>query len=202
MNKLFPDLLKLYQLSPVVRYNDYNTVRFYSHRTDDNKYWNTYGVQVQTFSNLYPCVIEIEDTDGHMNGRTKFQSTEHYFQMYKYSEGDRNVMQLLKTNEVAMYGQRRLKIQHNHLKMIQELGKEKKEVPKKKNGCLYELNNVSEPVIIVEDWDTKKIYVMLTALRAKYSQNKVLGDMLLATKGCWLVEHTKKRRTMGRWSYR
>lgn len=42
-----------------------------------------------------------------------------------------------------------------------------------------------------EDWDDVKDGVMLIALKAKYTQYKVLHDLLLSTKSAHLYEHTK-----------
>src|SRR5690349_16387401 len=87
-------------------FGDYKHVLpFYGHTkngecltAEGKTFWNeTMHVDTSYFSNLHPskCVI----------GGIEWDSTEHYFQMYKYSEGDRNFMTSLTTGEVAMYGQ-------------------------------------------------------------------------------------------------
>jgi len=196
IEKLFPDLFDLFSLQTTSFDDDFKAIRFYSHTKDYSymskegvNHWKEKRVDTKIFSNLYPAEIYIQDKDSHFMGKYDiFASSEHYFQMYKYSDDDRGFMVRLSTNDVASYGQRRMKFQDMHLKILREL---KDKQPKMKNGRPYEKNSVSEPQLIIDDWNEKCIDVMYTALRAKFSQHQDLVEMLVATKGCWLIEHTK-----------
>jgi len=199
MSQNYPELFKLFQLTDTRFDDDLKTVRFYSHTKEfpfqspqGIKHWQTLGVLTTVFSNLKDNKIHIPDVDGHFLSKYEdFKSTEHYFQMYKYPDADRNFMQNLSGSDVASYGQRRLKLQNKHIKDLNQLEANGHQVPTMKNGRRYEVGSGAEPQLIVDNWEEKGIDVMLTALRAKFSQHQNLTDMLVATKGCWLIEHTK-----------
>jgi len=59
------------------------------------------------------------------------------------------------------------------------------------------LNDIAQPQLIRDDWENESIYVMLKALRAKFSQNDHLKKILLSTDGTWLIEHTENDRKWG-----
>jgi hypothetical protein len=88
-------------------YSDYKLqLPFYSHTKtgyacgsdEQKKYWlEERKVNDRIFSNLWPCNCDV--------GNSTWASTEHYFQMFKYSKGDQNFMQHLSTGDVASFGQ-------------------------------------------------------------------------------------------------
>eukprot|EP01123_Difflugia_compressa_P006060 TRINITY_DN18202_c0_g1_i1.p1 TRINITY_DN18202_c0_g1~~TRINITY_DN18202_c0_g1_i1.p1 ORF type:complete len:254 (-),score=32.66 TRINITY_DN18202_c0_g1_i1:2-763(-) len=202
MEPVYPDILNLFCVPPNIAADDnLAAVRFYSHRKDYTfmspagvAHWTKLNVKTSIFSNLYPCdiVINDEESTNHFLGKyTMFPSTEHYFQMWKYSDADRSFMIKLNSGDVASYGQRRLRFQDNHISILRELSSLDQPLPKMSSGRPYELKSVAEPKIIIHNWDTQSIKVMYTALRAKFSQHEQLAQALVATKGCWLIEHTK-----------
>jgi len=145
------------------------------------QYWIDKKVRSSTFCNLSPCQFLI---DGIV-----YPSTEHYFQMYKYSEKD--FMLQLSEGDVAAYGQRRLIFQKKHLEIIESLKKNRKNYPKNPNGQDYEIGQKANPQLIIKDWDSKRQEVMMTALRVKFNNNARFQQELLNTENVWLVEHTK-----------
>uniref|UniRef100_A0A6B2LIP5 NADAR domain-containing protein n=1 Tax=Arcella intermedia TaxID=1963864 RepID=A0A6B2LIP5_9EUKA len=162
---------------------------------EGTNHWKGKGLRTIYFSNLYPTKITIDDP--HFEGKFKvFDSTEHYFQMYKYSEPDRHFMARLTTGDVAGYGQRRLKITKGHKKHLDELAKAGIPV-KMKSGRPYEIGSTADPQLIVEGWDEKGMEVMLKALRAKFTQHPELSEALKLTTGCWMIEHTKNDKKWG-----
>jgi N-glycosidase YbiA len=48
-----------------------------------------------------------------------------------------------------------------------------------------------------KDWESVKDDIMYTALRAKFTQHPELKQLLMSTRGCHLVEHTKNDRYWG-----
>jgi len=200
IEQLYPNQFALFQLKPTTRFDDdLKAVRFYSHNKDYQylspegaNHWKNLGVKTRIFSNLYVAKISVPDKEDHFKGKyDHFESNEHYFQMYKYSDADRNFIVRLSSNNVASYGQRRMRFEDKHLKIVRQLASDNQEYPKMKNGRPYEKGSTAEPILIVSNWDEKSIDVMHTAIRAKFSQHQDLADMLISTKGCWLIEHTK-----------
>jgi len=195
MEVVLPNFIKVPLNLPI---NDLNIIRFYSHTKTNQylsaealKYWKFKGYSdTIIYSNLYPCKINIPKTEEHFKGRVMFDSTEHYFQMYKYGEGDRNFMEHLSSNDVASFGQRRLKFQAKHTDIIKKLQSEGKEIPLLKNHT-YKVGDTADPQLIRDNWQNECLLVMLIALRAKFSQHPDLQQSLKATEGAWLVEHTK-----------
>lgn len=149
-------------------------------------------VDSRVFSNLLPITLPIERLPGaneHFKGVTKsFPSSEHFFQMWKYAECHWAFMLRLSTGDVASYGQRRLRLKESHIKLLHTIAAEGLPIPEgpfTKGGSInVELN------LPREEWDIVKLDVMYSALRVKFSDEK-LKKLLLATSGCWLVEHTK-----------
>jgi len=137
METLYPELNDLFQLKQTRFDDDFKTVRFYGHTksyqylsAEGANHWKNFGVKTEIFSNLFPTEIFIKDSDKHFLGKhEKFASVEHYFQMYKYSDSDRNFMVELSSGDVASYGQRRLKFQEKHMKILRQLSSEKKRIP-------------------------------------------------------------------------
>src|SRR5690242_7448649 len=96
----------MFRLPKNIAFSDHKHVLpFYSHTKnglcltpEGQKYWlEERKVNTCIFSNLWECNIKI-DSD-------IWASTEHYFQIYKYGEGDKNFMLRLSSNEVASFGQ-------------------------------------------------------------------------------------------------
>merc|ERR1712137_4831 len=160
---------------------------FYSHTphiTSGAKWEAECGVDCRVFSNLFPCVVEIDSQ--------KYSSTETYFQQYKYPEGDKNFLnRLTSMSDVASFGQRRLKLARKHIKLIEALKEEGAPHPIKRDGTEYAVKDKSEPQLIITDWESEKIPVMYVSLRAKFNQHENLKQILLNTGDAWLVEHTK-----------
>jgi len=164
-------------------------IPFYSHSRNGEvmtekgkKFWEN-KIDTRIFSNLYECKCDIEGKN--------WDSTEHYFQIYKYCEGDRNFMEKLNSGEVASFGQRRLHLKSKHLQIIAQLEKEGKAIPLKPDGEHYKSDDKASPVLMIKDWDKVKIDVMYKAIKAKFSQHSEMKEMLLATGNGWLIEHTK-----------
>jgi len=177
----------------------FKIVLFYSHTKhfqyfseESKKYWIPKGLtETSIFSNLHPCKIVIEETKDFFAGKTEFDSTEHYFQMYKYSQADRNFMELLSTNDVAAFGQRRLKFKKDHIQLLDKLSSEHKPIPLTKDNTPYTEGSVAQPILQRDQWQTECIPVMLAVLRDKFSRHEDLKSILLSTQGAWIIEHTE-----------
>jgi len=188
-----PQLVQMLRLPKNINFvEDYKVVLpFYSHTRNGDalseksrNYWiQERKVNTCIYSNLFVCKCEI---DGKI-----YDSTEHYFQMYKYPEGDKNFMRLLSSGDVAAFGQRRMAFADKHLLLLQQLKDSGLDFPKKISGEVYNKGDKANPQLVVEDWDTVKISVMYKAIKAKFSQNPDLKKALLDTGEIWLVEHTK-----------
>lgn len=175
---------------------------FYSHTknfehaaVEDVAVWKGLGVRTDVFSNLFDCKCAVVPQDGvyremGLTEPVEFPSTEHYFQMCKYGEEDRNFMILLNPRDVAAYGQRRLKVQQKHLKLMDAADVS----GDKKFPALTKHERVN-PSMVVFDWAVPapghRVTAMWRALRAKFTDSEDLKEVLLATGNAWLVEHTK-----------
>lgn len=148
-------------------------------------------MKASVFSNLWWAEIEVE---GDVYG-----CTETYFQVQKYDKGNREfLMRLTNGNDVASFGQRRMRIGAKHLTLIQRLKEEGLPHPqmKKSDGSYadYRKGDRVNPERIqasAEEWDAIKMPVMYKALYAKFTQHRDLREHLLNTGDAFLVEHTK-----------
>lgn len=213
INKNFVDcpfssdhILKFLQLPQALseHFGDHETVKFskttlpfYSHTQIKTisgpclKFWSEKGVNPRIFSNLYPCKISLDDDI--------WPSTEHYFQGYKYSKGDRIFMNELSTYDCAFYGKRKLIFREEHIRKIEDIKKMLLPYPIKQNGSEYKVGDRAEPKITmsIKEWDSIKLGVMYKALVSKFSQHEDLKKQLLATENSWLIEHTQNDRQWG-----
>ena len=132
---------------------------FYSHsklKEGDHQWLNEHGVDCRIFSNLYPCIVEIDSIS--------YSSTETYFQQYKYPSGDKNFLcALTNMGDVASFGQRRLRFAAKHLNIIKQLKDEGKEYPVKLDGSDYEKKEKACPKLRLEvfEWDEKKVSLII-----------------------------------------
>jgi predicted NAD-dependent protein-ADP-ribosyltransferase YbiA (DUF1768 family) len=183
--------------------------------------WGALGVRPAEFSNLFEIAdgsLRLAPLHGVYRGaeqaaagdaagdaaanegdEEEFRSTEHYFQMCKYGEAHRNLMRELSARDVAAYGQRRLKVQQKHLKLRDTLRQANPALVLPADSELVVGQKVS-PVLEVSDWHDplpgQRVWAMWHALRAKFGTGE-RRDMLLSTRGAWLVEHTRNDKAWG-----
>ena len=179
---------------------------FYSHTKDSFLTFSRPGallwseqrqVDNRIFCNLYPCKISLpsaalvgDETPEECQPHCSWASTEHYFQCGKYALPHRNLMRHLSTNDVAKYGQSRIKLTRAHVALAHSLRDQRGlEIP---GAEVVRVGGHVKPEKRVADWERKRVVVMYRALMAKFEQHKALGAQLGRTQKAWLIEHPPK----------
>lgn len=144
------------------------------------KFYNK-GEPYYEFSNFYPCMV-------YLDGKT-WPTAEHYFQAQKFSQPNNprcaEYMEFIRAADTPNKAFRLARQKKGG-------GYESKWCVNRDGPTLNETIELYRDVAIRADWDAIKLDVMRRALKAKFTQNSVLRELLLSTGTALLVENSPR----------